>query len=72
MTRKRQSDGDTLEKPLARACHQAASRAWVKEHPGHTVADFNHWGSCAATAEQTRHWEEWVAAWSARRKWSRS
>ena len=43
MTRKRQSDGDTLEKLLVQACHQAASRAWVKDHPGHTTDDFNHW-----------------------------
>lgn len=67
VTRKRQSDGDTPAELAARGkrWHRAASRAWVKDHPGHTVTDFDHWGSCAATAAQARHWEAWETAWGA-------
>jgi hypothetical protein len=43
----------------ARTMH-AMGQAWIKEHPGHTVADFDQWGSCAATPEQERHWNDWV------------
>jgi hypothetical protein len=66
-TRKRQSDGDTPAELAARGkrWHRAASRAWVKDHPGHTVADFDHWGSCAATDEQERHWLQWRSTFNA-------
>jgi len=48
-----------------RRWNEAATRAWIKDHPGHTAADYEHWGSCAATDEQEEHWLEWFAGFSA-------
>ena len=45
---------------------RAAKQAWVDDHPDHTAADFDHWGSCAATPTQERHWHDWEAAFSAK------
>jgi hypothetical protein len=45
---------------------RAARLAWVEDHPGHTAADFELWGSCGATREQGRHWLEWDRRFSAR------
>ena len=49
----KQKRSDILENLLTQGCHRAASRAWIKEHPGHTSDDFRFWGSTAATEEQT-------------------
>ena len=45
---------------------RAAKQAWVDDHPDHTAADFDHWGSCSATPTQERHWHDWEAAFSAK------
>ena len=45
---------------------RAAKQAWVDDHPDHNAADFDHWGSCAATPTQERHWHDWEAAFSAK------
>jgi hypothetical protein len=38
---------------------QAAVLTWVEDHPGHTRDDFEWWGGCGATPEQSQHWHEW-------------
>ena len=44
----------------------AAKLAWVEDHPGHSAEDYEHWGSCAATDKQERHWHGWTNDFSAR------
>jgi hypothetical protein len=56
-----QTPDETRERLAAGArTIDAMTRAWVEDHPGHTAVDFNHWGSCAATPEQERHWHDWA------------
>lgn len=43
---------------------EAATRAWIADHPGHTAADFDHWSGCAATDEEERHWLDWFDQFS--------
>jgi len=57
MTRRQRRDGETPAERRERLAAgarmvRAAKRAWVKDHPGHTAADCDHWGSCSATPQQ--------------------
>ena len=61
-----ETDDEAREEEARAARRVPALRlAWVKDHPGHAAADFDHWGSCAATPEQERHWGEWIVAFFA-------
>jgi len=44
----------------------ALRRAWLTEHPGKTVADYEIAGSCADTAKGEREFHKWFADWMAR------
>jgi hypothetical protein len=40
--------------------------AWLRDHPGKTLDDYEFAGSCGDTAEGERAWAEWYAEWAAR------
>ena len=50
-----------------RAEWQAAIRdAWLRDHPGKTVADYEIAGTCSDTVEGERACRKWVDEWHAR------
>jgi hypothetical protein len=58
---------EQLMKERGARWRETAPAAWIKDHPGHTAADFERWGSCSATVDQARHFEDWVFAFEKRK-----
>jgi hypothetical protein len=57
----------TTKQETAQAVWQATmQKAWLSDHPGKTVNDFEHAGSCSDTARGALAFHQWYGEWAKR------